>query len=161
MKGRRLEVLLTILLLPIGVIASDSSASACPVTTGSPDLFGESFPTSEIWFGSEILAVILSPNGTINGRPDDNFRSKLFLWSNGFRPGFESNLKIIGRRLDDKSVVPSFFVPTHTYHEAFGQWVMLVELEFPGAGCWKITAEYFGQRISLITRVQASEVDAT
>jgi hypothetical protein len=37
---------------------------------------------------------------------------------------------------------------------------MLVMVEFPSAGCWKITGEYLGQVLDFVVEVQADEPPA-
>jgi hypothetical protein len=41
-----------------------------------------------------------------------------------------------------------------------GGWTMLVMVEFPSAGCWKITGEYLGQVLDFVVEVQADEPPA-
>src|SRR5688572_12718339 len=144
-----------ILFAPIAAQAADA---ACPRTLGSNDMLGKPFPSSARWYGSETLAVILRPDGIWRGMgPSHNFRDKLFWWSEGFKPGLESNLKVTGKRLDADSGPADISSATNAKAESLGGWAMLVGVEFPSAGCWKITGSYLGQELSFVVEVSADD----
>jgi hypothetical protein len=148
--------LLAIVFAPIAAHAS--SPGACPRTLGTSDLLGKPFPSSARWYGSEALAVILRPDGIWRGMgPSHNFRDKLFWWSQGFKPGLESNLKVTGKRLDAESPPADISDATNAKAESLGGWAMLVGVEFPSAGCWRITGNYLGQELSFVVEVRADD----
>jgi hypothetical protein len=84
-----------------------------------------------------------------------NYRNKFFWWSYGFRPGSESSLVVRGHRLDRESPQPNVSRPTNAHSPSLGGWTMLVGMEFPSSGCWEITGEYLGQRLSFVVSVPA------
>jgi hypothetical protein len=134
-----------------------ANGGACPRTLGSRDLLGKPFPSSALWYGSEALAVILRPDGIWRGMgPSFNYRDKLFWWSHGFQPGLESNLKVIGKRLDADAPPANISSTTNAKAESLGGWAMLVGVEFPSAGCWQITGSYLGQELSFVVEVRAN-----
>ncbi len=140
------------------IVAQAADGAACPRTLGTSDMLGKPFPSSARWYGSETLAVILRPDGIWRGMgPSHNFRDKLFWWSQGFKPGLESNLKVTGKRLDANSPPADISDATNAKAESLGGWAMLVGVEFPSAGCWQITGNYFGQELSFVVEVRADD----
>jgi len=132
-------------------------AGTCLATQPSGVTLGKPFPSSDHWFGSESLAVILPPGGVWMGMgPEHRYRDKLFWWSHGFRPGSESNLVVRGRRLDRESPPADISRATNAHSPSLGGWTMLVAVEFPSAGCWEITGEYLGQKLSFVVSVPSS-----
>jgi len=130
----------------------------CPKTVPSADLLGKPFPSSDHWYGSETLAVILRPDGIWRGMgPKHNFRDKMFWWSFGFKPGSESNLTVTARRLDSSSPPADISAATNAGAPSLGGWTMLVMVEFPAAGCWEISGDYLGQVLSFVVEVRADE----
>jgi hypothetical protein len=88
--------------------------------------------------------------------PDHAFRDKLAWLTHDFKPGQESNLTVVGRRLDrdDRPAVVSR--PTNAGSFSDDEWVMLVSVEFPSAGCWQVTGRYLGQELAFVVEVRAS-----
>jgi hypothetical protein len=146
-----LLVVLTIS-LPLGSSAEEQRL-ACATTTPAGASLGKPFPPSENWYGSEVLAVILPPDGIWGGTEELHYRGKLFWWSYGFEPGTESHLKVSGHRLDATALAANVSRPSSAYAASLGGWAMLVAVEFPSTGCWRISGEYNGQRLSFIVDV--------
>lgn len=153
--------LCAMLLAALAALATLSPASAaprpdCPVTIPTAGLLGKPFPSSDHWYGSETLAVMLRPEGIWRGMGSQyRYRDKLFWWSHGFKPGLESNLRVSAKRVDGES--PPAWV-SRTTNAGSGDdswWAMLVLVEFPSAGCWEITGDYLGQRLSFVVDVRA------
>jgi hypothetical protein len=141
--------------------AGTAEISNCPKTVPSADLLGKPFPSSDRWYGSETLAVILRPDGIWRGMgPKYSYRDKLFWWSFGFKPGSESNLKVTAKRLDGSSPPADISAATNAGGPSLGGWTMLVMVEFPSAGCWEITGEYLGQVLDFVVEVQGDESPA-
>lgn len=156
---------LTLPLLAVALhLASDTPADAatsCPRTITSGEVFSKPFPTSDNWYGSESLAVILHPNGYWWGMgPQLNYRDKLYWWSYGFRPGSEVHLHITGRRVDGNAPPASISRASSAYAPDLGGWAMLVAVEFPNAGCWEISGEYLGQRLTFVVEVADDQARA-
>jgi hypothetical protein len=148
------------LLVPLAVVmvqiscAQAAESATCPKTAASGDIFGRPFPSSERWYGSEALAVMLPPESIWRGMgPKHNYRDKLFWWSLGYKPGAESKLKVTGRKLDGSSTAADVSRTTNAYAASLGGWAMLVEVEFPSAGCWEIVGEYLGQELAFVVEV--------
>lgn len=143
--------------LPVAGNLRAEEAGACLVTLPSGVALGEPFPASENWYGSESLAVILPPGGVWMGMGGERrYRNKLFWWSHGYRPGGESNMMVRGRRLDGDSPPADISPTTNAHSPSLGGWAMLVAVEFPSAGCWEITGEYLGQKLSFVVSVQTA-----
>ena len=150
MRGLLLVVLAISLQLSC---SAEAQGTACAATTPSGASLGKPFPRSENWYGSEVLAVILPPDGIWAGTAKLHYRGKLFWWSYGFEPGMESQLKVWGRRLDGAAPPAEVSRPSNAHAPSLGGWTMLVAVEFPSAGCWEISGEYQGQRLSFIVNV--------
>lgn len=134
--------------------AQAEDANVCLATIPSGATLGEPFPASESWYGSETLAVQLPPNGIWRGMgPAHRYRDKLFWWSYGIRPGSETGLTVQGRRLDGEAPPADVSRATNARWPSSGGWTMLVAVEFASAGCWEITGEYLGQKLSFIVSV--------
>ncbi len=146
-----------VMVLAYETVPAPAEAAVCPKTIASGQILGKPFPRSEDWYGSEALAVILPPDGTWQGMgPEHHYRDKLFWWSYGFKPGAESKLKVTGRRLDALSPAASVSTASNAYAPSLGGWAMLVAVEFPSSGCWEITGEYLGQKLSFVVEVSAA-----
>ncbi len=162
-RERSVKLLLfrTILVVAPLVLAPQAfgeSLTECLTTTASGQIFGKPFPSSDRWYGSESLAVMLPPNGIWRGMgPEHHYRDKLFWWSYGFKPGGESNFKVSARNLSDSSLAAEISIPTGAHAPSLGGWTMLVAVEFPAAGCWEITGDYLGQRLSFVVEVRDHE----
>jgi len=158
MKPVRLTfAVLLAVVLPVGAAQANKN-SVCPRTLGSGEVLGKPFPSSDRWYGSEALAVILKPDGLWRGMgPSNNYRDKLFWWSLGFKPGAESNLKVTGKRLDKDAPPANISRATNAHAESLGGWTMLVMVEFPSSGCWQITGEYLGQKLTFVVEARADE----
>jgi hypothetical protein len=140
--------------------ACATDTGGCAWTRGANRPPSKSFPPAETWYGTEKLAVILPAHGKWRGLGSaHNYRDKLFLWSKGFEAGLEKNLTIKGVRLDGASPPAVISKPTNAHAESLGGWAMLVLVELPSAGCWQITGEYMGERITFV--VQADHEETT
>jgi hypothetical protein len=156
------------LLAPIH--AFGQPAGVCPRTMADDKFFGAWRPG---WYGGEGLAVTLSDH---DGRWTSPVREKLFWWSSGYRLGTEASLKIEIRNLTRGQMTASVSAPTNAYLgelardiESKGEailykttgsfeddkWVMLALVEIPDPGCWEITGEYFGQKLTFVVETVA------
>jgi hypothetical protein len=112
MRGLSLVLLVVSLQLSFN---AQAQRPACPTTTPPGESLGKPFPPSERWYGSETLAVILTPDGIWLGSAKLHYRGKLFWWSYGFEPGSESHLKVSGRRLDGAAPPADVSRPSNAY----------------------------------------------
>jgi hypothetical protein len=153
----RSAVVMLLVVFADETLLAQAQAGACPKTTASGEILGKPFPRSENWYGSEALAVMLPPDGIWQGMgPEHHYRDKLFWWSFGFKPGAEAQLKVTGRRLDSASPPANVSTASNAYAASLGGWAMLVAVEFPSSGCWEITGEYLGQKLSFVVEVSAA-----
>ena len=152
-----LTLLSLFVIYPLGPVLG-AQGTDCALTKGSSQAPSKAFPPADHWYGSERLAVVLPPDGIWRGMgPTHNFRDKLFWWSAGFKPGSESNLKVAGVRLDGDAPAATISRVTTAHAESLGGWTMLVMVEFPSAGCWQITGEYLGEKLTFVVEAQAGE----
>jgi hypothetical protein len=142
-------------------------ANDCPRTTSQDPFFGSWRPG---WYGGEGLAVTLSEDGvwstTAQGAA---IAEKVFWWSSAFRLGTESSLKVEIKNLMAAPMTARISKPTNAYlgelerlneselYRVTGsfekdKWVMLVGIDFPDPGCWQITGEYLGQKLTFVVK---------
>ena len=144
------------------VITVDGVPDSCPVTKRPVASFvppagypAEAGP-SRFWFGTAKLWTSLPADGTWKGlghyTPDDpTFRQKLFFFRQGYKLKEEAspNLTITGRRID----APASPLQTD---QANGSWqserypFMVTGVNFPTLGCWEITADYHGDKLTFV-----------
>jgi hypothetical protein len=148
----RFSILAFTVLLGANAVADTGKPAIgnCPVTTGTKSL-GPPFPSSENWYGSESLAVILPQNGRWGlTAPGSRIAVKLFIWSVGYKPGMEQDLSVTVRSVDgglSDAVVKDI---TNASAASLGGWTMLAGIDFPSEGCWRITLDYLGQSLSFV-----------
>jgi hypothetical protein len=148
----------------IQAAASDS----CPVTKPPlmsfipPSPYPTELPADSFWFGTENLWTFLRMDGTWKGllhsRPaDSTFRNKLLWWHEGYdwRTDNPSNLSVTGRRLD----APAPLLATDEHANA--GWTndqnhafMVAGIFIPTPGCWQITGDYKGDRLTFVVLVR-------
>lgn len=139
--------------------------ASCPVTVPPATPFtppGEremDAKDTQFWLGTEKLWIALPKSGEVWGwgpRPpghEHDLTAKIFWGSVDFdyRKEYPPQLKVTGRRLDGdapplvvEKVTNALFVP----HAAMlsGVWV-------PAPGCWEITGDYRGQKLSFVAWV--------
>ena len=119
----------------------------CPVTlvSSSPvKVPGMDTGSTYGWYGSEALAVMLPANGRWKGMgPEHNFRDKFWIWRRGYDPGAEPkpDLTISGVKLDSDTA-ETLKIDNATNAFGGGWTSMLVGMEYPSAGCWRVTVTY-------------------
>jgi hypothetical protein len=153
--------------------------SACPRTTAQDPLFGADIPG---WYGTNALAVSLPESGKWpTTRPGMSIGEKVFWRSSGFRPGTESKLRIEIRSLGDGPVTGTISKATNAYLRtdvggrtneedpsaivqelvtAAHGWFMLTGIDFPEPGCWEISAEYLGQKLTFVVETVHTDIEA-
>jgi hypothetical protein len=151
MKSSFFYAALTIFLALAWTSAKSEPSPECPATIPSDRLLGDPFPESDLWYGSEALAIQLPYYGVWSTTKAGHAISvKLFWWSAGFEPGMESNLKVSVRSLLGASVDATVSKPTNAYASDLGGWTMLTGIDFPSAGCWEFTARYLNQELRFV-----------
>ncbi len=133
-------------------------SGSCPVTLAAERPFAEPSPSSasRFWYGSQALAVLLKTGGTWQGMGRERrYRDKLFWWRQGFdgRIDPRAPLRVTGRRLDADAPPADVSPVTNARNSDFGGWAMLTAVEFPASGCWELTGQYGGQKLSFVALV--------
>ena len=132
------------------VLSKDPPAD-CPVTTHTtsfeapaPYSPSATWP-SEFWYGSEHLWTALPVDGVWSGLPNnpEGYTQKIFWWSSLFslKDELEPELVVFGERLDAKAPPLKVSKATNASAKDIGD-AMLVGVDFPTLGCWKITGQY-------------------
>lgn len=140
------------------------TAVFCPVTRPEP-AFTAPLPSPakppanyrSDWFGTAELYTMLRPGGEVwRGLPHnpDGLIQKTFWWSANwpFRAEPEPDITVVGARLDG----PGRFEAGHPGTNASADFgvAMLVGVDIPTAGCWRLTATYRGAELSYVVRVE-------
>lgn len=162
-------------LSPAPVLA-DEAEPACPRTTAQHPLFGAAYPG---WYGTEALATQIPANGVWpTTGPGALIAVKLVWRSAGFLPGQEIGLHVTIENLAGGPVTATASRATNEYpvgdpgglsdadirallreaETSADSWRMLTGMDFPDAGCWRITGEYLGQALSFV--VETVPIDA-
>jgi hypothetical protein len=145
-------------------VVGDPQAS-CPRTTASDPAFGGWRPG---WYGTDALAVEFGDNwdgAWPTTSPGARIAVKVFWWSAAFRAGTQSSLKIEIENLSGGAMTARVTDTTNAYlgeltkvgasdlfrsEPAPDKWRMLVGIDFPDPGCWQITGEFFGQKLTFV-----------
>ena len=123
----------------------------CPRTIGASKVFSEPWPQAATWFGAEALAVMLPRDGIWSTTvPGHRIAVKLFWYTTGFEPGMEQNFAGRIERIDEGPNDAVLSGPTNAGGESLGAWTILTGIDFPSAGCWKITGQYLGQSLTFV-----------
>jgi hypothetical protein len=109
------------------------------------------------WFGTADLYTMLRHDGDVwRGLPNnpDGLTQKTFWWSANwpYNTEPEPDITVVGARLDG----PGRFEAGHPGTNAsadFGA-AMLVGIDIPSIGCWRLTGTYGGTELSYIVRVE-------
>ena len=165
---RSLAVLLAIAFFIPALRASDEAPANCPATRLPEHPFippAAYHSLGNSWIGTPKLWTFIPETGTWPGLPhytpeDFRFRQKLFWWSEGYNRhnDTQSQLIVTGKRLDGDAP------PLATDEHANAGWTgdkdhpfMVVGIFIPTLGCWEITGEYKGERLSYIVWLSEPE----
>jgi hypothetical protein len=135
----------------------------CPLTVPQDPAFTAPEPYSpnapfltQFWFGSKHLWTALPIDGIWAGLPHnpEGYTQKVFWWREGYvwteEP--QPDLKVIGERLDASAPPLIVSEATNAYAGDIGS-AMLVGVDFPTLGCWKITGYYRDSELSFVVWV--------
>jgi hypothetical protein len=174
----RLLSLLCLLFLSQVSSAQEESATAqpeavpetCPVTRPPDDPFlpPAPYPTdlreNDFWLGTEKLWIPLhypevwkwAPHQPGHEQEVQPLTEKVFWWRVGYDVHAEPrpNLKVTGRRLDGPAPPLMVMPATNAYT---GTWSMLTGVYAPAPGCWEITGDYQGDKLSFIVWVEPAK----
>ncbi|HYL17030.1 MAG TPA: hypothetical protein VEV41_28620 [Terriglobales bacterium] len=108
------------------------------------------------WFGTDRLWTALPASGTWSGlghyTPNDpTFRQKMGWWRQGYdyRTEPQPKLKVTGKRLD----APATPLIAEASNVAGSLPYMMVGMNFPTLGCWKITGHYEDDELTFVVWV--------
>jgi hypothetical protein len=112
--------------------------------------------SDSFWFGKVKLWTSLPADGTWRGLPhytpdDPTFRQKLLFWRQGYtlRSELPPQLMVTGRRLDASA-------PPLQADNANAGWqdkqrpFIVTGVNFPTLGCWEVTGDYHGDRLTFV-----------
>ena len=140
-----MKALTCFFIFSVATMGPVTALGECPVTLPSSSPVAPSASEKSGWYGSEALAVRLSPSGLWRGMGEEhNYGDKLWFWRRGFKAEYEPEPDLIleGEKLSTTdgprrlliTDAKSAFTPTWDR--------MLVGMEFPSPGCWKLLATY-------------------
>jgi len=141
-------------------VNSNDLLEDCPVTVTATPSFeppASSLLNSpllgEFWFGSDNLWTSLPVDGIWAKLPKDRdgYTQKIFWWSSQFSlmDELEPDLVVTGERLDEKAPPLISSQATNAFATDIGS-AMLVGVDFPTTGCWKITGQYKKAELSFV-----------
>jgi len=139
---------------------------SCPVTLSPaelfipPDPYPATPPGDHFWYGDESLWTALPPDGIWDYLPHNptGYTQKLLWWRVGYSWTEEPqpDLQVSGYRLDDPSISFSPSPATNAFAPDI-QSAMLIGVDFPTTGCWKITGRYADAELSYVVQIKASD----
>lgn len=136
---------------------------SCPITvpqdppfTAPPPYSPDSPFGSNFWYGSHALWTDLPKDGIWYALPHnpEGYTQKVFWWREGYiwNEEPEPALTVTGERLDASSPPLIVSRATNAYASDIGS-AMLVGVDFPTLGCWKITGKYADAELSFVVWV--------
>ncbi|MDH3747703.1 MAG: hypothetical protein OER97_05810 [Gammaproteobacteria bacterium] len=148
--------ILTVLAISTAFFSSYVQAAdepVCQVTAWDGDMLGDPFPEENIWYGSEALATVVPKDGIWPITADRALIAvKSFWWSPGYEPGMESNFTVTVENLFDSSKVAHVSRVTNAGEMDGDKWYMLVGIDIPHVGCWRVTGSYLGQELTFVVK---------
>lgn len=135
----------------------------CPVTTPEDGSFEAPEPYSPqapwegfFWYGSNSLWVALRQDGVWSRLPHDShgYGQKIPWWREGYIWDEEPlpPLAVTGERLDAKSPPLEATRANGSYADDMGS-AMMMGLNLPTLGCWRITGQYEDAELSFVVWV--------
>ena len=144
-------------------VAGRTPPGKCPVTTAESSSFQAPEPYSpdapwdgEFWYGSNDLWVALGSDGVWSGLPDNpkGYTQKIPWWREGSVWDEEPlpPLVVTGERLDGEAPPLNASAANGSYAVDMGS-AMMMGVDFPTLGCWKITGKYQNDELSFVVWV--------
>ena len=149
---------------PIGVPVANVGSVPCRPTRPEPAFVAPApFPKAPpdyygaAWYGDPALWTMLDRDGEIWSdlpRDEHGYGQKTFWWSTAWTPREEQQpaITVTGTRLDGDSSFSAGSPGTNATAD-FGT-AMLVGVDIPAAGCWRLTGAYRGARLSYVVLVK-------
>lgn len=143
------------------VVPHDPPAS-CPITVSQDPPFTPPAPydslgfEGEFWYGSSSLWTAVRQDGIWEALPHnpEGYTQKVFWWRDGYIWSKEPQpaLKVTGERLDAPAPPLHVSEATNASASDIGS-AMLVGVDIPTLGCWKITGKYADVELSFVVWV--------
>jgi len=143
------------------VVSQDPPVS-CPITQPPSPAFTPPSPyanlgfAGEFWYGSNSLWTAVRQNGVWDALPHNpqGYTQKVFWWREGYvwNEEPEPSLTVTGERLDAPAPPLHASKATNASASDIGS-AMLVGVDLPTLGCWKITGEYANTELSFVVWV--------
>jgi len=143
-------------------IVSKDPPATCPLTVPQDPAFVPPAPYDSLgfegyfWFGSSSLWTSIPQDSMWLGLPENpgGYTQKIFWWRDGYvwNEEPEPNLIVTGERLDAEAPLLVASKATNAYASDIGS-AMLVGVDFPTPGCWKITGKYQDGKLSFVVLV--------
>jgi hypothetical protein len=143
-------------------VVSRNPPTSCPLTIPQELVFVPPVPYDSLgfegyfWFGSSSLWTSIPQDAVWFGLPDnpEGYTQKVFWWRDGYvwNEEPEPNLIVTGERLDAEASPLKVSKATNAYASEIGS-AMLVGVDFPAYGCWKITGKYQDAELSFVVWV--------
>ncbi|HLO17592.1 MAG TPA: hypothetical protein VK206_22370 [Anaerolineales bacterium] len=144
------------------IVPHDSPAS-CPVTLPQNPSFTAPTPYSpnapwsgQFWYGSKSLWIALPTDGTWSALPHnpEGYTQKIPWWREGYSWTAEPEplLVVTGERLDAKAPPLNASAANGSYAADMGS-AMMMGVDFPTLGCWKITGKYKDAELGFVVWV--------
>lgn len=142
--------------------ASAAASLTCDVTRPTdpfvpPDGYPAEPPAryESDWYGTSAIWVMLDRDGEtwpFEPRGSSGIPQKTFWWSENWAPDEEPepDIQVVGTRLDRSG---SFMFSPGTNASADFGTAMLVGIDIPSEGCWRLTGTYRRQSLSYVVRV--------
>ena len=134
----------------------------CPITVPQNPLFVPPAPydsmgfAGEFWYGSSSLWTAVRENGIWEALPHnpEGYTQKVFWWRDGYVWTEEPQpaLTVTGARLDAPAPPLHVSEATNASASDIGS-AMLVGVDFPTLGCWRITGNYGDAELSFVVWV--------
>lgn len=134
----------------------------CPVTTPQNPPFVPPSPYDALgfegnfWYGSNSLWTAVRQDGIWEGLPHNRngYTQKVFWWREGYvwTDETQPDLIVTSERLDTSAPPLIASQATNAFAADIGS-AMLVGVDFPTLGCWKITGQYKKSELSFVVWV--------
>ena len=143
-------------------IVPNDPPTSCPVTVPQNPAFTPPSPydsmgfKGEFWYGSNSLWTAVRENGIWEALPHnpEGYTQKVFWWRDGYiwteEP--EPDLIVTAERLDARVPPVHASKATNAFASDIGS-AMLVGVDLPTLGCWKITGKYADAEVSFVVWV--------
>jgi len=147
---------------PTTEVVSQVPPASCPITVPQDSTFIPHAPYDALgiegtfWYGSNSLWTAVPQDGIWWGLPHNpsSYTQKVFWWREGYiwaeEP--EPDLIVTGERLDAPAPPLISSKGTNAYASDIGS-AMLVGVDLPTLGCWKITGKYKDAELSFVVWV--------